>query len=316
MSKFSNKTLLLLLVVLAAAVGAVKCFDSKKGERNFRSELVEDVDSAKVSTILIYPKSKKGEEVKLTKEGAGWKVKITDSKSQQVDSARMTGLFKAILSLKPTRLAARGSDKWKEFEVDTTGSRLVVKEGDKTTLDIIIGKFNFSGGREVETLVRLSGEDETYAVNGFLDGTFNTGIDAYRDKTIVKGSKDNFTKLAFAFADTMSYFIEKQDSMWLIDGVTGVNATETENFLNTLAALNAVSFVDDVDATGLLASHTLEIDDTQGNKTKVEGFIQNNRKIIRSSQNADNLLNGDGVWEKVFADKSKFIRVDTLVIAQ
>ncbi len=316
MSKFSNKTLLLLLVALAAVVGAIKYFDSQKGERNFRSELVDDVDSAKVSTILIYPKSKKGEEVKLTKDGAGWKVKITDSKSQQVDSARMTGLFKAILSLKPIRLAARSSDKWKEFEVDTTGSRLVVKEGDKTTLDIIIGKFNFSSGREVETLVRLSGEDETYAVNGFLDGTFNTGIDAYRDKTIVKSNKDNFTKLTFALADTMRYSIEKRDSMWLVDGVTGVNETETQNFLSMLASLNATSFIDDVDASGLLASHTLEIDDTQGNKTKVEGFIQNNRKIIRSSQNADNLLSGDGVWDQLFADKWKFARVDTSTVTK
>lgn len=315
MSKFSNKSLLLLLVVLVAVVAGIKYFDSQKGERNFRSELVDDVDSAKISGILIYPKSKKGEEVKLTKEGAEWKVKITDSKSQTVDSTRISGLLKAILALKPTRLAARTTDKWKDFEVDTTGSRVVVKQGDKTTLDIIIGKFNFSGGRDVETFVRLSGEDETYAVNGFLDGSFNTGIDAYRDKTIVKGSKDNFTKLTFALADTMRYFIEKRDSLWFVDGATSANS-ELENYLGALASLNAASFVDDVDATGLLASHTLVIDDTQGNKTKVEGFIQNNRKIIRTSMNADNLLNGEGVWEKVFADKWKFQPVDTLAVAK
>lgn len=314
MSKFSNKTLLLLLVALAVVVGAVKFFDSKKGPRNFRSELAE-IDSAKVSAILIYPKSKKGEEVKLFKEGSNWKVNITDSKSQQVDSARISGLFKAITGLKPARLAARGSDKWKDFEVDTSGTRVVVKEGNKTTLDIIIGKFSFSG-RDVETFARLSGEDETYAVNGFLDGTFNAGIDAYRNKTIVKGDKNNFTKLTFALADTMRYSLEKRDSVWLIDGTTGVNKTATENFLNTLATLHAVAFVDDVDASALLASHTLEIDDAQGNKTKVEGFIRDNRKIIRSSQNAGNLLNGDAVWDKLFADKWKFAIADTLVAAQ
>ncbi|MDZ4847600.1 MAG: DUF4340 domain-containing protein [Chitinophagales bacterium] len=316
MSKFSNKSLLLLLVALGAILGAIKYFDSQKGERNFRNELVE-IDSAKVSTILIYPKSKKGEEVKLFKEGSGWKVKITDSKSQQVDSARITGLFEAIAGLKPTRLAARGSDKWKEFEVDTSGSRLVVKEGDKTTLDILIGKFNFSGGREVETLVRLSGEDETYAVNGFLDGTFNTGIDSYRNKTIVKGNKDNFTKLTFALSDTMRYSLEKRDSVWFVDGATSANTTELENYLSTISALNATSFIDDVDASGLSTpSHTLQIDDTQGNKINVEGFIQNNRKIIRSSQNADNLLNGEGVWEKVFADKFTFLPADTLTFTK
>lgn len=310
MSKFSNTKLLIALVALAAIVAGVKFFDSKKGERNFRNELVADVDSAKISTILIYPKAKKGEEVLLTKEGNGWKVKINDTKSQSVDSTKMTGLFKTILGLKPTRLAARSAEKWKEFEVDTSGTHVIVKEGDKTTLDITIGKFNFIGGREVETFVRLAGEDETYAVNGFLDGSFG-GIDTYRDRAVVKGNKDNWTKLTFALADTMRYFIEKRDSAWFVDGLNPVNAGALENYLGTLAAANAQSFIDDVDAASLgNASHTLLIDDTQGNKITIEGFLQNNRKIIRSSLNPDNLLNGEGVWEQVFKDKFTFLPMD------
>src|SRR5688572_8095156 len=80
MSKSSNTKLLLALVALIAIVAGVKLWESRKGERNFKAELV-NIDSAKVSTILIYPKAKKGEEVKLTKEGNEWKVKMSDTKS-------------------------------------------------------------------------------------------------------------------------------------------------------------------------------------------------------------------------------------------
>jgi len=311
MSKFSNKALLVLLVALGVVIAAVKYFDSKKGERNFRSELVT-LDSAKVSEILIYPKSKKGEEVKLSKDGAQWKVKINDTKTQRVDSAQITALFKTILGIKPSRLAARSADKWKDFEVDTSGSHVIVKEGNKTALDIIIGKFNVSGGRDVETYVRLSGENETYAVNGFLEGTFNGGIDAYRDKSVVKGNKESWTKLAFSLADTTRYSLEKRDSVWLVDGSVPANTEGVNAYLTQLASLHAAAFADDADANSLtIPQNILQLDDTLGNKIKVEGFAQGAKKIIRTSANPDNLLSGDGIWEQLFRDKSGFAPAGT-----
>lgn len=316
MSKFSNKTLVVLLVALGAVIAAVKYFDSKKGERNFRSELVT-LDSAKVSEILIYPKSKKGEEVKLSKDGGQWKVKINNTKTQRVDSAQITALFKTIFGIKPSRLAARSADKWKDFEVDTSGSHVIVKEGNKTALDIIIGKFNVSGGRDVETYVRLSGENETYAVNGFLEGTFNGGIDAYRDKSVVKGNKESWTKLAFSLADTMRYSLEKHDSVWLVDGSVPANTEGVNAYLTQLASLHAAAFADDADANSLaIPQNVLQIEDTLGNKIKVEGFAQGAKKIIRTSANPDNLLSGDGIWEQLFRDKSGFTTAGAPVAAQ
>jgi len=307
MSKFSNTKLLLILVVLAAVIGIVKYLDSHKGERNFRSELV-DVDTAKISAVYIYPKSKKGEEVKLFKENGQWKVRVSESKNLSVEPAKISGLFKTLTGIKPVRLAARSSNKWKDFEVDTSGTRVKVNEGEKKALDIIIGKFNFSGGRDVETFVRLEGEDETYAVNGFLDGTFNGGIENWRDKTIIKGNKDEWTKLSFVIADTMRFQLLK-DSLWTLDGQPA-NQTEIKNYLSSVSHTLGTAFADDVEASTLgTPQYLLQIDDSTGTKAKVEGFIIGDKKVLRSSLNTDNLINGSqgGVFERIFVSRTKFL---------
>lgn len=315
MSKFSNLKLLLILGVLLAMIAVVKFLDSQKGERNFRSELVT-IDSAKVTSILIYPKSKKGQEVKLYKEGSDWKVHINENKSQSVSRDRISQLFKTIDDIKPVRLAARNADKWKEFEVDTSGTRLIVKQGDKKTLDIVIGKFSFSGGRNVETFVRLEGDNETYAVNGFLEGTFNSGIDDWRDKTIIKGDKDAWKKLTFSLADTMKYQLVRQGTYWQLDSDTALQQ-EVNNYLNSTATMTGIAFADDVDAASLgMPQYVLEIADTAGATIRVEGFALADKKIIRSSLNTDNLINGSqgGVFDRIFVNRSRFAVADTVTV--
>ncbi len=309
MSKFSNVKLLLILVVLGAGFGIAKYLQSKKGERNFRSELVK-IDSAKVSTFLIYPKSKKGEEVKLFKEGDGWKVRISENKSLSVEGEKIAGLIKTVSEMKPTRLAARSSDKWQEFEVDTNGTHVIVKEGDKKVLDAVIGKFSFSGGRNVETYVRLTGEDETYTVNGFLEGTFNSGIEAWRDKTIAKGNKEDWTKISFSISDTVRYELVRGDTSWII-GDMPANKTEVDDYLNELANLSGFAFADDVDINTLGSpQNVVEVYDSSTVAVKVEGFVLGDKKIIRSSLNADNIFTDQGgLFEKVFAGVGRFLPI-------
>jgi len=308
MSKFSNTKLLLILVVLAAVIAMVKFMDSRKGERNFRNELVS-IDTTKVSSVYIYPKSKKGQEVKLFSDDGDWKVRLSANKNQKVTPEKISGLFKSLTGIKPSRLAARTSDKWKEFEVDTSGTRVKVNEGDKKTLDIIIGKMNFSGGRNVETFVRLEGDDDTYAVNGYLEGTFNAGVDDWRDKTLIKGNKDAWAKLTFSLADTMQYQLANRDGIWTLDGFTA-NEQEVNSYLNAAASLRGNAFADEIDANTLgTPQYVLEIDDSLGNKIKVEGFVVGDKKVLRSSQNTDNIFSGIGVFDRVFVDRSKFVPV-------
>lgn len=233
-----------------------------------------------------------------------------------MDESRISGLFKTLTGIKPMRLAAKNPDKWKEFEVDTSGTRVKVNEGDKKTLDIIIGKMSFSGGRNVETFVRLEGDDETYAVEGYLEGTFNAGADEWRNKTLIKGTKDDWKKLSFSIVDTMRYQLTNQGGSWLLDG-DSANQQEVANYLNAASSMNGNMFADEIDAATLgTPQYILEIDDSTGTIAKVEGFALGDKKIIRSSQNADNLFNGNGVFERIFVDRAKFVAPADSVMAQ
>ena len=58
---------------------------------------------------------------------------------------------------------------------------------------MIIGKFTFKQqGRITTSYVRLAEEDDTYATDGILSMTFNQGINTWRDKTVIKGNKDDW----------------------------------------------------------------------------------------------------------------------------
>jgi hypothetical protein len=79
-NKLSNKTLLILFIILLVIVAAFLFYDSKHGERSFRKDLV-NIDTSKVTSINIYPKSTDHKLVKIFKEGNYWKVDIPNNKS-------------------------------------------------------------------------------------------------------------------------------------------------------------------------------------------------------------------------------------------
>ena len=126
----SNKVLVIIFLFLLLSAVFVFFIDGGKNERTFRDVLV-NIDTTVVSEILIYPKSQNHKEVKLFKEKENWRVTLSGNKSASVPDKRMTDVFNQLLAIKPQRLAARGEDKWSEFQVDSTGSKVIVKQGDK-----------------------------------------------------------------------------------------------------------------------------------------------------------------------------------------
>ena len=56
-NKLSTKTLIILFAGLLIVVAAFLFNDAKHGERSFRKDLV-NIDTAKVTSINIYPKTK------------------------------------------------------------------------------------------------------------------------------------------------------------------------------------------------------------------------------------------------------------------
>ncbi|HPS51523.1 MAG TPA: hypothetical protein PK892_12525, partial [Bacteroidales bacterium] len=119
MKKISNKTLLIAFVVLAIVVAAVFLYDSNKGDRTFKSELFR-IDSARVSSITIYPKGKT-EGLVLSGTGKNWTVKA-GGKTYQADTAAVQQVIGAIVRALPERVAATDPSGWKELEIDDSAS--------------------------------------------------------------------------------------------------------------------------------------------------------------------------------------------------
>jgi len=298
MSK-SNKTLGIIFIVLLVIAAVMYVTKTGKNERSFRANLV-NVDSSKVTQITIYSKSHKNEPIELTKTTDGWKVKISKDKYARVPKEKIQNLFRQILSIKPKRLAARGKDQWHTYEVDSTGSRVVVNEGGKKALDIIIGKFSFHQPRSMSTFVRLNNDNDVYEVDGFLAMTFNRQPNSFRDGTVIKGNTAAWNKLTFNYPADSSFQITKVDGKWN-DGNYKIDSTQTAQYLTRLSRITGSKFLDDVDTTKLSNPvYSLTINSENGKTITVSAYRDSARTIVTSSLNPETYFDYKNVGKRIF----------------
>ena len=72
--KLTTKKLLIIFAVMLAIVFLNKYINSNKGERTFRSELV-NINEKAITSILIYARADNHKEVKLIRSNGKWTVK-------------------------------------------------------------------------------------------------------------------------------------------------------------------------------------------------------------------------------------------------
>ena len=191
----SNKLLILILILLMAVLGFTYFFEWGGKQRTFKKELV-DIDTSKVSDLYIYPKSLKGQEIHFVNNAGQWQM-ISGSENVNLESEKISSMINALLVLKPKNVAATNSNKWAEFQVDKEqATRVKVMEGNKTSLDMYIGKFSFQQRKPppgfdpndpqhqmmmqqmqqqpiMTSFVRVENDDKVYAVDGMLGMNFD-----------------------------------------------------------------------------------------------------------------------------------------------
>lgn len=251
--KFNNRTLLIVFLSLAGILVLTRVFTAKKAERTLDADLVE-IDTGRISNIFIYPQAEQGAELAFSRSGFAWTVS-KDELSVPADKYSIGNVLNELLNLKADRLVARSGEKWPEFHVnDSLGTRVLIKEGKKTTLDMIIGRFNYqpppggySGyGQQYGTgitYVRKSDEDEVYAVEGFLAMSFNQGFNNWRDQTICRLTKDQITKVVFEYPADSGFIAQKLDMNWTINGILA-DSTSMAQYLNGLSRKSHDEFAD------------------------------------------------------------------------
>ncbi|MFC2086231.1 DUF4340 domain-containing protein [Bacteroidota bacterium] len=312
------KNLAIIFVALLAVVVIIRLYESKKGERSFRKDIV-NFDVANVSDISIIPKSG-AEQVNLSKKSAGWIVKNGET-SYNADETMVENMMNDLLKLIPKRVAATTKEKWSDFEVtDSLATRVIFKDGNKTLADIFIGKFSYQQPKNqyqqqgtMTSYVRLADEKIVYAVDGFLSMTYNRDINSFRNKYIIKAKKTDLNKITFNYPDS-SYTMLKENNKWMINGLLA-DSTSVDKYLSSIATTSNQDFVDNVEIGTLgPAQYSVLIEGDNFNPIDVKSYNNlldtANNVLITSTYNRGTVFSGtkSDLMEKIFVGKSKFLK--------
>ena len=309
-NKISSKVLTIIFVVLLIFAAIYIYYDSSHEERSFRSDIV-NIDTAKVTSISIYPKAANHKEVKIFKEGKNWQVQLANNNSVPAENSKIINLLNQLSEIKANSVAAQDESKWAEFKVDSSGTRVKVFEGNNNSLDIIIGKFSYQQQpRSMTTFVRVKGDKNVYEVNGFLEFSFNQRPDYFRNNTIVNDDDSHWNRLTFTYPDSSYQMTKDTTNHWVINKIN-VDSSKVVNFLRTLSHLSGTDFIDNPDQSLLNhAAHTLTIESSALGAITVSAYIDSTNYSIHSSQNPDAYFNGktNKLWEKIFVGKNYFTK--------
>ena len=308
--KISNVKLIGLLVVLAA-VYLILEFTADSGRSSSFRDVLVDIDTAKVNKILI---SKGDQLVQLHKEGNNWELLLDNGKKVQALSSNVRNALSALGTIKPSRIVARKSEKWNEYQVDTAGIQVQVFEGNTKSLDLIIGKFGIKGQRQFYTHVRLAEEDEVYVADNFMGISFPSDAASYRNKQLVRFVIDSLTGVQYDYPVDTSFTVQKTiDDNWVIDG----NSTDSAATVQAFRSFRFVSgrdFVDDINVSELgteLLTLTLNLKGEEDIVVKAYSNPQY-QWILNSTFNPEAYFTDDGnsLIKKLFKGQQEYFAND------
>ena len=300
--KLNNIKLIGILVALVAIYGIIQSTGGKKKSKSLRSELVE-IDTAKVTSMNI--QSSAGL-VELNKEGSDWKLKLESGKVVPATNSSIQSTLGALLTIKPSRMATKSEAKWKDYQVDSTGTRVIVKEGGETTLDMVIGRFGMEGQRAYHTFVRLFEDKEVYVANNFMSFSVSAESSSYRDKILARINKDSLLNVTFNYPADSSVQLGKSGDLWLANGQP-TDSTNVAKYISGLNYITGNNFVEDQQG---LISPTISATFQFSNKSDItiDGYQQNGSWVFHSSENEIGYFSDDALLAKVFKGMSEFVQ--------
>ena len=136
------------------------------------------------------------------------KVALTSGKRVVAVNTKVTSLLNSLSGISTDRLAAKEEDKWGDYQVDSAGTKVQVREGDKLSLDMVVGE---SGST---SYIRLTGESEVYASDNFKGLRGLDQINNYRDNTFIKLASDSVVAIRFDYPGDSSFQVIKQPGQW------------------------------------------------------------------------------------------------------
>ncbi len=251
--KFNNRLLMWIFLGLAVIFVITRVTRVRKTERTLRTELAE-IDTSRVSTLLIYPRAEQGNELTFNREEGSWSVSGTEATAPaNRDMVRNT--LSELQNLEIEQLVARSAGNWGDYGVsDSLGTRVVVREGDKTAMDLVVGRFHYQPAPQGynmygqnrgtgKTYIRLSGEEEVYLVDGFLAMSINQPFNRWRDQTVTRLNTSALSRIICDYPADSGFIAQKTDAGWLVGGLPADSASMS-SYLTGVARKTHSGFAD------------------------------------------------------------------------
>jgi hypothetical protein len=309
--------LVIILIILLGAYFIVRY--TGQNDRNFRGKVLE-FDPKSITEVLVTLPGQP-EPNRMLREGNEWKVFI-NGQPYRADTNAMISMLGQLSRLETKRFAGKGKEKWEQYELtDSTGVRVVLKEGNKEVGDIMVGKFDYTqtpqgqptGGMsqppaEMSSYVRLTDEKEVYVVEGFLKMAVGRDLETYRDKVLVGVKRNDINRVTFDYQDS-KMILEKEENKWLIDGQPA-DSLESVRYATMIARMAGQEFIyEDMQLDN--PSHTVTIEGNNFTPIEIQAYPvadTNYNYVITSTKNPA-LFNGkkSDLFNRVFVDKDAFM---------
>ena len=293
-----TRNLLIILAVLVLALVVVQLTNRSGKSEVFLGDLVA-IDTAKVTRIQI---SSPDSELVLRESANGWEVSLENGDYKAAKKSSVKSLLNNLNAIKPGRLAARKEEKWKDYAVDSTGTRVQIYEGDELTTDLVIGRFGTEGQRSFYTFVRPFEEENVYVANDFMGISVGKKSADYRDGLLMRLKRDSLMQITFDYPD--SAFTLTKDEKWYLDG-TEADSAAVVKYLRGLSYVNSKNFYDE--ELPSKPSHTITYVFSNAPEIIVSGYFQEGNKLVKTTENVHEVVNDSTVVAKIFKGKNIFV---------
>jgi LysM repeat protein len=228
----------IVLVSLLLVLGAVTYFllpSQKEHESSYEPVDVNvKVDSASIVKIQIDQKAKS-----VAMENVGGKWMITSPIRYAADQAAIRQLLGGLSKFKVGSLISSNPEKQNLFQVDSSGTKLLITDRSNKSVSIIVGKM---GPSFSEVYFRVPSSKDVYLGEGLDTWTINKEVKEWRDKSILSAPAEAVKELTYTLANKEVQF--QHDTSGWKSGGKPVDAGTVTPALNQLANLHADDFID------------------------------------------------------------------------
>lgn len=229
--------LLIGLFLVLAVIAYVFLRSPEEREASYSlSDVKLAVDSSQVQSLKIVRPSAT---ISLQDIGGTWHVVKDDGGWRYpADESSVKRLLSNMQNLKIRSLISSNPQKQNLFQVDSTGTQILLTDRNGNAEGIVVGKM---GPSFSETYIRPARSSNVYLAEGISSWEVNKELRDWRDKTILKVVQDSVRAISYKYAKDQ--FSVTRDSVWRIKKDTVASSVMT-GILSSLANLRADDFVD------------------------------------------------------------------------